>query len=229
MVLILCAMKEEVADISVNIKDKERISYFNLPFYEGKLFGKRVVVGMTGVGKVMSAMVLQKLIDIYKPEAVVFAGIAGAVNPDLEIGDVVISKDCLQHDLDATTLGFKLGEIPYTGMRIVEADKKMFDAAISYHSSISKVVAGRILTGDQFISEKSEERRKIFTDELEGDAVEMEGASVGFVAQMNKIPFILVRVISDRADGNAPKNFKSFLKKSSEQITDIVNHIVEKL
>ena len=229
MIIVLCAMKAEVSDISANIKKRVSKSFYNLQFCEGTLHGKDVVVGMTGVGKVMSAMVLQRLIDIYNPEAVIFSGIAGAVNPDLEIGDVVVSKDCMQHDLDASTLGFKIGEIPYTGMRIIDADKKLFDAAMTYKNSECKVVEGRILTGDQFITEKSEEKRKLFTDILEGDAVEMEGASVGFTSYMNNIPFILVRVISDRADGNAPKNFKSFLHKSSERITDIVNHILKEL
>ena len=229
MIIVLCAMKEEVSDISANIKKREIKSYYSLPFHEGTLNGKNVVVGMTGVGKVMSAMVLQRLIDIYNPEAVIFSGIAGAVNPDLEIGDVVVSRDCMQHDLDASTLGFKIGEIPYTGIRVIEADKKLFDTAMKYNKSGCKVVSGRILTGDQFITEKSEEKRKLFTDILGGDAVEMEGASVGFTAYMNNIPFVLVRVISDRADGNAPKNFKSFLHKSSERITDIVNHILKNL
>ena len=105
----------------------------------------------------------------------------------------------------------------------------LFDAAMSYKCSDAKIISGRILTGDQFITEKSDEKRKLFTDTLEGDAVEMEGASVGFTAFMNDIPFVLVRVISDRADGNAPKNFKSFLNKSSVRITEIVNHILEKL
>ncbi len=229
MILVLCAMKEEVSEISVDIRNKERISYFGIPFYEGLLKGKKVLVGMTGVGKVMSAMVLQKLIDIYSPEAVIFAGIAGAVNPELEIGDIVVSEDCLQHDLDASSLGFRIGEIPYTGMRIVKADKALFEAAMSYESRGVKLKAGRILTGDQFISEKSEERRKFFTEQLGGDAVEMEGASVGFVSSMNNIPFVLVRIISDRADGNAPSNFGSFLHKSSEMIAEIVNHILEKI
>ena len=229
MILVLCAMKEEAADISVNIKNKELISYFKLPFYEGTYKNKRVVVGLTGVGKVMSAMVLQKLIDVYKPEAVIFAGIAGGVNPELKIGDVIVSKDCLQHDLDASSVGFEIGEIPYTGIRIVQADKDLFEAAMSYKAEGAKLVSGRILTGDQFISESSEEKRKFFTDELGGDAVEMEGASVGFVADMNNIPFLIIRIISDQADGNAPKKFSSFLKKSSAQITDIVYHILEKL
>ena len=229
MVLVLCAMKEEVSQVSVNIKEKERVSYFKLGFYEGRLYGKKVLVGMTGVGKVMSAMVLQKLINLYKPEAVIFAGIAGAVNPDLEIGDVVVSKDCLQHDLDASSLGFRIGEVPYTGMRIIKADINLHNAAMSFKCRENKIVSGRILTGDQFITEKSDEKRKFFTEDLEGDAVEMEGASVGFVASMNKIPFVIIRVISDRADGNAPKNFSTFLHKSSERITDIVNHILEKL
>ena len=229
MILVLCAMKEEAADISADIKNRERIDYYKIPFYKGTLHGREVLVGMTGVGKVMSAMVVQKLIDTYNPEAVIFSGIAGAVNPDLEIGDVVVSKDCMQHDLDVSSLGFKIGEIPYTGMRIIDADKKLFDAALSYKKDGCRIISGRILTGDQFITEKSEEKRKLFTDILGGDAVEMEGASVGFTSFMNNIPFVLVRVISDRADGNAPKNFRSFLHKSSERITDIVNHILEKL
>lgn len=229
MVLVLCAMKEEVSEISVNIKDKELISHFKLGFYEGTLAGKRILVGRVGVGKVMSAMVVQRLMDIYKPEAVIFAGIAGAVNTDLEIGDIVVSKDCMQHDLDTTSLGFKIGEIPYTGMRILEADQKLVDAAMSYECSEEKIITGRVLTGDQFINEKSEQKRKFFSEELEGDAVEMEGAAVGFVAEMNNVPFVLVRVISDQADGNAPENFRDFLHTSSVKISDIVKHILEKL
>ena len=194
MILVLCAMKEEAADISVNIRNRERISYYNMPFYEGELHGKKVVVGMTGVGKVMSAMVVQKLIDTYKPEAVIFSGIAGAVNPDLEIGDVVVSKDCMQHDLDASTLGFKIGEIPYNGIRTIEAEKML-----------------------QQLQEEGT------------DNFYIESVFLCFSLFINYFSFVLVRVISDRADGNAPKNFKSFLNKSSVRITEIVNHILEKL
>ncbi len=229
MILVLCAMKEEVSEIALNIKGSRKITLFRLDFYEGTLSGKKIVVGRTGVGKVMSAMVTQKLIDLYKPDAVIFSGIAGAVNPDLEVGDIVISRDCLQHDFDASSIGLKIGEIPFTGIRIIESDPVLLKAAESFVSSGTRVIQGRILTGDQFIMEKSEEKRRFFTEELGGDAVEMEGAAVGFVAKMNNIPFILVRIISDKADGNAPSNFNSFLHSSSEKISGIVKHILEKL
>jgi 5'-methylthioadenosine/S-adenosylhomocysteine nucleosidase len=229
MILLLCAMKEEVSALLDEISVEKSENYFGMTYSTGYLLGKAVTVGLTGVGKVMSSMLTQKLIDVYKPDKIIFSGIAGAVNNSLGIGDIVISKDCIQHDMDAVSLGFERGEIPYTGIRIIRADDKLAAAAMTFSSTDSRVISGRILTGDQFIATGDKLKRNILSEELGGDAVEMEGAAVGFAAYMNKIPFLLIRIISDMADGNAPDNFRSFLKSSSQKLCSIVCHILARL
>ena len=227
MYLILCAMKEEVSEIIEKIDVTEKYSFFNMEFYRGIFCGKHeAVVGMTGVGKVMAAIVTQKLIDVFSPKRIIFAGIAGCLRDNIDIGDIVISTDTMQHDMDASALGFKKGEIPYTGIRAIEADPKMIDIAKSFKPENCKIVLGRILTGDCFVSTSSKEERNFLTQEMEGIAVEMEGAAAALTAKMNNIPFLIIRIISDRCDGKAPEDFKKFLKKSSKLIADMVLHIV---
>ncbi len=229
MYLLLCAMKDEVSEISRMVKVSEKHTFFNMEYFRGELGGREVVTGMTGVGKVMAAAVTQKLADTFNPEGIIFAGIAGAVNPSLDIGDIVVSADCMQHDMDASALGFMIGEVPYTGLRIIRADQRLLDAAKSFRAEGCRLFAGRVLTGDQFISTASAEKRKFLSEELGGDAVEMEGAAAAFVAGMNNIPFVLVRIISDRADGNAPAEFRKFLKKSSSLLAGMVFHILKNI
>jgi 5'-methylthioadenosine/S-adenosylhomocysteine nucleosidase len=229
MYLILCAMKDEVSEIMKLVKVKEHFTIFSMEYCRGSIGDLEVVTGMTGVGKVMSAIVTQKLSDMFSPEGIIFAGIAGAVNSSLDIGDIVVSADCMQHDMDASSVGFQIGEIPYTGIRILKADSRLLDAVKSYKLPGIKLLAGRILTGDQFISTASAEKRELLSIELGGDAVEMEGAAAAFAASINNIPFLIVRIISDKADGNAPGDFKQFLRKSSALLADIIQHILDNL
>ena len=229
MLLILCAMKDEVSEIMKMVKIKECFTVFGMEYCRGTIGSTEVVTGMTGVGKVMSAIVTQKLSDMFCPEGIIFAGIAGAVNPRINIGDIVVSADCMQHDMDASSVGFEIGEIPYTGIRILNADPRLLSAVKSYKSSGIKLITGRILTGDQFISTASAEKRELLSVKLGGDAVEMEGAAAAFAASINNIPFLIVRIISDKADGNAPSDFKQFLNRSSVLIADIIQHILDNL
>ena len=228
MYLILCAIKQELSQLIEKIDVIEKYNFFNMEFFRGNfpaLAGNQeAVVGMTGVGKVMAAMVTQKLIDNFLPKKIIFAGIAGSLIDNIDIGDIVVSTDAMQHDMDASALGFKIGEIPYTGIRTIEADPKMIDAAKSFKADNCKVVPGRILTGDRFIA--STEERNFLAKEMAGIAVEMEGAAAALTAKMNNIPFLIIRVISDKCDGKAPDDFKKFLKKSSKLIVDMVLHIV---
>lgn len=225
MIVFLCAMKEEVAEIIPNIKSAETYSVFGTIFYKGTMEGQNVLVGTTGIGKVFSAAVTQKICENFLPHAIVFLGIAGAIKDNLDIGDIVVSHDCMQYDMDATALGFKIGEIPYTGISTIEADKTLKQLALSFKVEGKKIVEGRILTGDRFVATRTAEERIFFNDTLSGSAVEMEGAACGFVAHINNIPFVVVRVISDKADGNAPKKFKDFLHNSSSCLADMANHI----
>ena len=198
-------------------------------FSRGQLENKEVIIAKTGVGKTMSAMLTQKLIDSYQIEAIIFTGIAGSLDKDIEIGDIILAEDCIQHDFDATFFGFKRGKIPFSRYYNIKSDKKLLNIAKESNTEGSRIITGRILTGDQFLTQADRESHRYLVDELKGHAVEMEGASAGLVAAVNKVPFILIRVISDRADGKAPADFKKFLNNASEQLYRIVKHLLENL
>ena len=225
MTLILGAMEREVARARRELKDTRTIEWNSYKYHRGRIGDCDVVVAGTGVGKSLSAMLCQHLIDVTAPDRILFSGIAGALNPMLEIGDTVIARDCIFHDMDATAFGFALGEIPYTSHRVIACDPGLVERAASVRPLSGKVVVGRVLTGDQFIA--SAERRRELRTALDGDAVEMEGASVGLVAAINRIPFLLIRTISDGADGRSAGRFASFLRFATRNSWHYLRRIVE--
>ncbi len=176
------------------------------------------------MGKVLAAMTLQGVIDNHRPDAVVFLGIAGALNQTYEIGDVIIGADCVQHDFDATRFGFLRGEIPYEKIVELASDKALVDFALRWKGADQMLHIGRILSGDRFVSTAGEFPDAYLRDELRGDAVDMESAAAGLVAHLNGIPFLLVRIISDKADGLLPADFKSFMKDSSDLLRDFATY-----
>ena len=229
MIAIAAAMDEEIKEFRNKISGMKTNHWAGFDFYSGKIGVSDIVLVRTGVGKTMSAMLTQKLIDLYNPEFLIFTGIAGALNNQLQIGDVLVAADAVQHDMDATAVGFKRGEIPYSGYRFIKCDQKLLNLVENYSPSGYKIQKGRILTGDQFLSAAYRENYKYLTEELKGDAVEMEGASAGLVAAVNNVPFLLLRVISDKADGKAPEDFKSFLSGASRKSFEIVSYILKEL
>lgn len=224
---IIGALDEEIGAFLSGTKVEKKTGKASMVFYCGKYSGADVVVVKSGVGKVNAASCAQILIDTFSVRAIIFTGVAGAVNPALEIGDVVISKDLIEHDIDATALGCMPGQILFSNMREFAADKRLVDAAKGMRLDGHKVHVGRILTGDQFITKKEKiaELKSVFS----GDCVEMEGAAVAHVCTLNKIPFLIVRSISDRADHNAHVDFKEFCKAAAKNSHKIVSEIVSGL
>jgi len=198
MTLVLGAMDGEVAAIVGNMTVERRERWRGFPVVTGAIGGSPVVVSRTGVGKTLSAMLCQRLIDRYEPERIVFTGVAGALRKDLDIGDTVVAREALQHDLDVTALGFPVGQVPYSTYRVFTCDPGLVERAMAVEPEQGRAHLGRILSGDQFIADAA--RREALAREFEGDAVEMEGASVALVATVNEIPFLLIRTISDHAD-----------------------------
>jgi len=220
-------MDEEIEHILDGMGHHEAKTKAGITYYTGSFNGYGIVLCKSGVGKVNASVCTQILIDEFAVSHVIFTGVAGAVNPDLGIGDIVVSSDCVQHDMDATALGFKLGEIPYTDESLFKADPKLIDLAISAGKETvegRKIVSGRILSGDQFIADRS--KVKFLYDELQGYCTEMEGAAVGQVCSMNGIPFVIIRSMSDQADGSADVNFLEFTKLASKNSYEIVNEMV---
>ena len=224
MIAVLSAMEKELQATIDYMDGFEIESPSPWKLYRGAIGDKEVVAGCSGVGKVLSGIACQRLIDTYEIECVIYCGIAGALNPGYEIGDVVVARDCIQHDFDVTQQGFALGEIPFDNIRSIPCDPGLTDVALSRRDSTRNIYSGRILTGDSFITDDTKARQ--LRQVLGGDAVEMEGAGAGIAAYLNKIPFLLFRIISDRSDGKLSKQFDAILKDASVVIRDMVIHVL---
>ena len=224
MTLILGAMDGEIAESRANLQHSSTTEWNGFEIHFGSIGDHEVMVAKTGVGKSLSAMFCQHLIDVHAPDRILFSGVAGALNPSLEIGDTLIARDCVIHDMDSTALGFKRGEIPYSSYRVFTCDPNLVAQAVAVGPMEGRVVIGRVLTGDQFVA--SAQTRNELRAALDGDAVEMEGASVGLVATVNHIPFLLIRTISDKADGQAHTDFGAFLRFASRNAWHYIRHIV---
>lgn len=229
MIGILGALDAEIASFLAQLGHATTEAEGPFLFHTGRLSGHEVVIAKSGVGKVMSTLTTQKMLDSYRPSHVLFTGIAGALNPTLDIGDLVISRDCVQHDVDAQALGFRRGEIPYTGVRAVAADPELVARAAAFSPSSQKSFIGRILSGDQFITHAGNSSHRFLREELAGDAVEMEGAAVAFTCSLQSIPFVVLRTISDRANHDAAVDFEKFLPVASQQSCQVVCKILSDL
>ncbi|WP_368503532.1 5'-methylthioadenosine/adenosylhomocysteine nucleosidase [Alkalihalophilus sp. As8PL] len=229
-VAIIGAMNEEIERMLTEMEVEETIHYASVRFYKGKMLGRDIVLCKSGVGKVNAALTTQVLIDRFGITHILFTGVAGALDERLDVGDLVISTSAMQHDLDASPLGFKRGEIP---MFEGDSDFRASEALLTYAEKAAEVlgdrtvITGRVLSGDQFIADAEQvaELRKTFN----GACVEMEGASVAQVATMNKIPFVIIRSMSDKANGAASMSFTEFTDIASEQSHILVKSILQQL
>ncbi|MFA9559053.1 5'-methylthioadenosine/adenosylhomocysteine nucleosidase [Evansella sp. AB-rgal1] len=226
---IIGAMIEEVEFFLESIEDLKEVKNGNTLFYTGTWHEHHVTICKCGVGKVNAAMTAQLLIDKYEVETIIFTGVAGALDQKLNIQDVVISTSCQEHDIDASPLGFPRGTIPmYDGTSDFPADKKLIDTAYIAANEIVpnhiQVWKGKIVSGDQFIANREEVNQ--LKDLFSAICVEMEGAAVAHVANFNHIPYVVLRSISDKANGEAPNSFETFVKNAAKTSAEIVERIV---
>jgi adenosylhomocysteine nucleosidase len=227
-VAIIGAMDEEVSAFLAHAETQRVAERGTFRIHEATLFGVPVVVVKCGVGKVFAAMIAQHLVDACAPSAVISTGVAGGLSPDLAIGDVVVSRDCVHHDMDVRALGFARGHIPFTDLRFFASDPALGARALGARlASGHRVVRGRIVTGDQFISGARHETHAHLTDELNGDAVDMESAAIAQVCHAHGVPFVSIRTISDKADGSAHADFNAFLPEVARNSFEVVKSLLE--
>lgn len=229
MIGIIGAMDEEIEVYRKHLHHIKEIKHKVFTFYQGKLNGKEVVLVKSGVGKVFAAMICQYLIDQFKVDLILFTGVGGSLNKKLNIGDVVVSKDSVHHDFDATALGFKRGNISYTNYRFFDAEKKIVKLALKAKLEKHKIIVGRILSGDQFLTQREKKKYSYLTKELCGDCVEMEGAAVAQVCFINEIPHLIIRTVSDKANGTAVRDYNKFKAIVAENSFKIVDYITKNL
>lgn len=228
MIVLLGAMDAEIEEFLAVLSDVQRLEWHGFSQYRGRLDGHEVIVSKSGVGKVMSAMVTQHLIERWQPKAVVFTGLAGSLRRQIDIGDTLVARDLVQHDLESVALQLPRGQVPFSSYRFLPADPALLTLASEYRPESGSLHLGRICTGDQFITYREMASHTYLTDELAGDGVEMEGASVALVCTVNGVPFLVARTISDRADENAATNFEAFLPRASRNSLAFVRFLLKR-
>ncbi len=227
MLGIIGAMDEEVAKIKEVMEDVEIMTKASMDFYKGKLNNKDVVVVRSGIGKVNAGICTQILVDVYNVRAVINTGIAGSLNAAIDIGDIVLSTDTLQHDVDATGFGYELGVIPRMEASTFVADEKLRKLAKECCERVNpdiKVFEGRVVSGDQFVSDKA--KKTYIEDNFRGYCTEMEGAAIAQAAYLNNIPFLIIRAISDKADDSATVDYPTFEAKAIENSVKLMKEMV---
>ena len=214
---IIGAMEQEVETLLAQMENMTAATVAGSTFYEGKLCGLDVVVVQCGIGKVNAALSVQILCTKYGITHAVNTGIAGSLCAELDIGDLVVSKDAMYHDFDCVNFGYPYGKVP--GMDVISfpADETLmklaFDAANSVHPG--HVTLGRVASGDQFVAEQTLKDRIIAN--TQALCTEMEGTAIAQTAYRNGIPFVILRAISDKADNSAEMDYPTFEKQAAHR------------
>ena len=228
MLGIIGAMEVEVNQIKAELDNIEIINKAGMEFNKGKLHGKDVVIVRSGVGKVNAGICTQILCDIFDVDAIINTGIAGSLNDNINIGDIVLSKDALQHDMDAVAFGYDIGVIPQMKESTFKADEKLIALAEKACDTVCNDIhyfVGRVVSGDQFISAK--EKKDWLIDNFDGYCTEMEGAAIAQAAYLNNIPFLIVRSISDKADDSAHMDYPEFEAMAVKNSVKLINEIIK--
>lgn len=226
-IAIMGAMPEEIAPILEKIGNYTTTEYAGNKYYEAKYKNVELVIAYSKIGKVFSTLTATTMIEHFGAQKLLFSGVAGAVSPDLRVGDLVVATKLAQHDLDISAFGHPFGYVP-EGSVYVDADKEMIAISKEVAQSMGKKIKeGIIATGDQFVA--NEERKNWILENFKADALEMEGGSVAVVCDALNVPFFILRAISDAADMDASFSFDAFLETSALESAAFVMQMVDRI
>ena len=226
---IIGAMAVEIAALKENMQAVSASSRAGMTFYEGILEGCPVIVVQCGVGKINAAMCTQILIDLYGVTHVVNTGIAGSLSAELDICDLVISRDAIHHDFDLRFWDRPIGQVPGMDVIAFPADEQLMAVACAAAEAVhpGHVKTGRVASGDQFIC-SAEQKDRIIKD-TQGVCAEMEGASIAHTAYRNAVPFVIIRAISDKADGTAEMDYPTFEAMAADRCARVTMTMARQL
>lgn len=228
MIGIIGAMESETAAIIRGMEQVEAQTVSGIRFVCGRWCGKEVVVATAGVGKVFAALCAEAMILTYRPDCIINTGVAGALDPALEIMDIVVAKQVVQHDMDTSPLGDPVGMISGINQVELPADEKLIKAFIEAAEKVgAKAICGVVASGDQFIAEQ--QKKNLIRTRFNAACCEMEGAAIGHVCYVNKVPFAVLRAISDGASEEAAMDFPAFVKKAAKQSINILQEALKTL
>ena len=224
---IIGAMNEEVDSLKSALTDMETTDMAGMEFCEGTLDGADVVIVKCGIGKVNAGTCAQLLINVFGVDCVINTGVAGSLDAAIDIGDIVVSTDAVQHDFDLTPIGYEPGELDGIGSPSLPADEEMREKAVKAVEECAPeihVFEGRVCTGDQFIS--SAEQKDSILERFGGLCCEMEGGAIAQICCQNDIPFVIIRAISDKADGSAEMAYTEFEHAAAVRCAAITRYMV---
>lgn len=226
---IIGAMEEEVEILKEKMEISQVVVEAGMTFYLGTLHGQEIVLARSGVGKVNAAVCAQLMISLFDIDYLINSGVAGTLHKDIDQGDIVISTDAVQHDFDVTALGDPLGEISRLGITFFQADDALVQVAEQAATNLElegvETFKGRVASGDQFIAGGPVQER--IQEHFAPSAVEMEGAAIAHVAYLNNIPYVIIRSISDKADGSADLSYEEFLPIAAKNASLLLEEIIK--
>ena len=224
---VMGAMREEVELLLPELREAREVRVLGVTLHAGQLDGRTVVLTQCGIGKVNAGVGCLALLEA-GASSVIFTGVAGALDPALRVGDMVVSRDCVQHDVDVSALGYELGLIPGEVL-CWTADETLRERAVRAATSLKEVevVVGRVASGDQFVA--SPEKGRWLRDTFGGACAEMEGAAVAQVCAQRGVPFVVIRSMSDTADGDAGVDYPSFMPVVAARAVRVVRTMLADL
>ena len=223
---IIAAMEEELSPLITKSKVTKELKRANMHFYECIDGDKTLVLVVSGIGKVNAAICTQILIDEFNPEYIINVGVAGGANKDIKPLDIVIADNLVQHDIDTSIFGDKVGQVPRLDTFDFKCSKKLIETAIKAAELINvEPIVGRIVSGDQFIADKA--KVEYLRDTFNAYACEMEGASIAQVSYLNAVPFVVIRAISDNAATDTHMDYDKFKIKAVENSISIIDNMLK--
>ncbi len=223
---VIGALSQEVEGLIELLDLHECESVGGIEFHTGRLAEKTVVVAKCGVGKVFAAMCAEAMIVRYSPSLIINTGVGGALDGSLTTGDIVIADRLCQHDMDTSPLGDPKGLISGINVIYMGCDERAVNLLMRIGEKLSyRVMRGTVASGDRFIAAKDEKDRIV--SGFGAAACEMEGAAIAQVAFVNKIPFVVIRAISDSADGEATMDYMTFLPIAAERSTSLTLDLIK--
>ncbi|MBR2916214.1 MAG: 5'-methylthioadenosine/adenosylhomocysteine nucleosidase [Clostridia bacterium] len=227
MIGIIGAMKPEIDGIKAIIENKKTQTISGVEYVSGTVDGTEVVAAQCGIGKVFAAICAQTMILEYSPEKIINVGVGGTLSNELSIGDIAVATEVVQHDMDTSPLGDPVGLLSGINIVKIPCDKELSEKFTKCAQELNiKVIKGVIASGDQFIA--AEEQKEKIKKNFSAIACEMEGGSIGQVCYVNKVPFCVVRAISDSADGEAEMDYPNFMKMAADNSAEVIKRFLKR-
>ncbi len=231
---IIGAMEPEVAILKAKLTDAQVTTHAGFTFYQGLLDGSDVVVVQSGIGKVAAALATAVLIEQFNVDYVVNTGSAGGFDTSLKVGDIVVSSEVRYHDVDLTVFGYEVGQLPANPAAyiphaaLVSAAKVGIEKLNPSSETPIKAMTGLITTGDTFMTKEGDiaKARANFPTMA---AVEMEGAAIAQACLQFKVPFVIIRSLSDIAGKESPHSFEEYLETASVNSSQLVLNMLAEL